>query len=589
MAVAEDDFSTSLESAIEDEDMCVDIDLDEVDINLGDFDDECEEQDEFFHIENGHSTTVVSTSQLEGENGRVNALIRRRVKLQVFMRILMIHTIKVNIRQGVKFGRIPSEVEHCDVHDLFHTTMVCKDVIPLSKSEAWASGIIQKVKKTKSVQQAGILSVSEQSESHQQQNLRDLWQPLQLTHLSSVRLSTQGYAKVMSVSSSDSFFSSDETLLLGSLRYYQLKFVGTYAWAKCPAVTTILYNSAVSLHPDCAPKSYSHIVKQLRTWMTAKVVFVASKTVQNPFQKSRETKVVHDAVFNQEDKALASSLYAALSSLVFDWIFEDSAPGKKIVFTRIWMFLSFIHPELPNYSEKKVANLWDNERRRLKRIKDASTGSTTAEKVQSIEAIGEATFQRVKDTSITAENDQSIEAIGDDASTGSASAEYDQSSTEFPQHCTVVCQSNEKQTKASVHDGKKRKSLPSFSEEHYDFISQTLQELGENACDLWAQVLVRMHQKYGEKFASMTKNTLWKRYTRHQSPPLPRMSAKLSPSPPKRPHEVPAAPPNLPTCAKCEKNHKKCRENRGCLYVTSQNNNLASWLGAPKRQKQSSK
>ena len=94
------------------------------------------------HIENGIVTQVLSTSQLEGENSHINNLFSRNIGIQYAERILIIHFVKVNIRQGVKYGRFPMELNDLDLVELIRTTLLSRTTIISSSVDEWAMDIL---------------------------------------------------------------------------------------------------------------------------------------------------------------------------------------------------------------------------------------------------------------------------------------------------------------------------------------------------------------------------------------------------------------------------------------------------------------
>ena len=87
-------------------------------------------------------------NKIEGENARINNLVRRSVSAIVLERILQVHYVEVNIRQGVRFGRgIPPQVANVDVRHLLKSTLLCSDVFAWNPEEEWALDLIRRMEK----------------------------------------------------------------------------------------------------------------------------------------------------------------------------------------------------------------------------------------------------------------------------------------------------------------------------------------------------------------------------------------------------------------------------------------------------------
>lgn len=236
------------------------------------------------------SNVSISTSQVEGENSRINALLGRRVKMEVLLRILKIYSIYVNIRQGVKHGRIPANVEHSNVLELFKTAILCRGVLAVSEEEDWASEVFLQMIQNKEQQLSGRIVANEQlliranerfypvesglferfdetsesvEEEHPPLKKQRLMDDLFTPHTLSSHKSSLEHAMDLSISRSSEKFSLEEKILLREVRSQQLRFKNKYSWSVCALVTSFLYNRACSNQRNCAQKSLQHVAAQL--------------------------------------------------------------------------------------------------------------------------------------------------------------------------------------------------------------------------------------------------------------------------------------------------------------------------------------
>ncbi len=75
--------------------------------------------------------------QVEGENSRINGLIQRNVGVDILHRILTVHAVKVNIRQGVACGRIPESMRNINIIRLLRCSLLHTQGVTFSENEEW--------------------------------------------------------------------------------------------------------------------------------------------------------------------------------------------------------------------------------------------------------------------------------------------------------------------------------------------------------------------------------------------------------------------------------------------------------------------
>ena len=101
-----------------------------------------------FHEENGLTVKYLSTSPLEGENGRLNSIIKRKLAGDVLERIIQIHALNVNIRQGVNYGRIQSSVQNINAIELLVTTLQSRNMLAVTKEIEWITEMLTNNRKS---------------------------------------------------------------------------------------------------------------------------------------------------------------------------------------------------------------------------------------------------------------------------------------------------------------------------------------------------------------------------------------------------------------------------------------------------------
>ena len=231
------------------------------------------------HFENGYETKYFGSSTLEGENSRINSLIRRCIGQEILSRILLIYSATVNIRQGVKYGRIPSGVLGADLLNLTKTAIYCRGNIQSTEEEEWIINLLSTVtledpilhhkkpawelmneifsnKKKKNIIESSGLNGSI---NFFKDNLR------KISIASSKRLTTNEFVKNLNYDTSTSTFSANEDLLLFFICQKITKINQT--WSENILIITILYNLIVSSMENSSflvsQKSMSHVSKKL--------------------------------------------------------------------------------------------------------------------------------------------------------------------------------------------------------------------------------------------------------------------------------------------------------------------------------------
>ena len=101
------------------------------------------ENDEVSYMtKTGISYQLLSTSQQEGENGRLNSLVKRRVGIDILERLLLLFSYDINIRQGVKCGRILLSALFCDPIELCKTISATRANTFGTKEKEWVINLL---------------------------------------------------------------------------------------------------------------------------------------------------------------------------------------------------------------------------------------------------------------------------------------------------------------------------------------------------------------------------------------------------------------------------------------------------------------
>jgi hypothetical protein len=482
--------------------------------------------------------------------------VARSVGIDILHRLLVVHAVSVNIRQGVDFGRMPEGLFNMNLLQLLRTAVITKDDLVASPQEEWILELIHQDVSTVDVNQTRIFKGSherksmgefvcvlngilldgwgQQTEKNESESSpQDLIDKVLSNHANNGREGINEYIRAMKFSCSTPNFNEMECELLvyveKLLRHEQFSSV----------LMTIIFN-LLTTHPEMkgqvAMKSVEHSAKFLQG-----EVFAQKRSQRQPKRMKFTLSMAQTKKFVQVSEKLRPSLTEShLMEALFD-ILRHAPPeirngGHKGVichFEQLWYFLARATNEISNFPPEFLRRKWESMRNR-KHIQARKTKTNQGANIE--ENIPKVSCMEDEVSSSKATN-------GTQFSASTVVSNRKRSNDEV---VTPVCRSELKEVK--------RHHIRYFTIMEEDFIARRKSEHAS-----WGEIL----QEFGEHFGTiqhLSEDTLRKRYKRTSAKKWKEQAQVLQAAAAINKTDRKACPPCHQSKRRCDGKHSQCHK-----------------------------
>ena len=317
------------------------------------------------YIENSINVSRITTSSLEGENARINGISDRNLALDKLDRILFIYSLYVNIRQGIKAGRITPEVQNMDLVQLVKMSVLTRDSISPTNAMEWAyrtfctgPNFVEPVLVHGRLDPIAMINIvlghrtttepSVSVLSHGQTNIEQYLTP----RVTSSNSNCIGFASMTS-GLSDPYFNENEAILLSHIVKEQYSL--SVEWRENVLITALCYDRHRLENLNCREKSIDHILKFLKS---DSPVLCSSQSFD--FFSINDNASPNDIEFTETESQIASSLQQVICETHNILQNNQLLCYNVKMFVQLWDYISTYHGNVAPRTQAMLQRKWKN-------------------------------------------------------------------------------------------------------------------------------------------------------------------------------------------------------------------------------------